>query len=55
VPVLLDERSEVAEKYGVSGIPQTVVIGRDGKVKKVFIGAGNDAEIRSAVEKALAE
>jgi peroxiredoxin len=55
VPVLLDEKSEVAKQYGVTGIPQTVVIGKDGKVKKVFVGSGNDAGIRSAVEKALAE
>ena len=55
IPVLLDEKSEVAKKYGVNGIPQTVVVGKDGKIKKVFIGSGNEAGIRSAVEKALAE
>jgi cytochrome c biogenesis protein CcmG/thiol:disulfide interchange protein DsbE len=55
IPVLLDEKSEVAKQYGVSGIPQTVVIGKDGKVKKVFIGSGNEANIRRAVEGALAE
>jgi thiol-disulfide isomerase/thioredoxin len=55
IPVLLDEKSEVSKKYGVSGIPQTVVIGKDGKIKKVFIGSGNEAGIRAAVEKALAE
>ena len=55
VPVLLDEKSEVAKKYGVSGIPQTVVIGKDGKVKKVFIGSGQEAKIKAAVEAALKE
>jgi thiol-disulfide isomerase/thioredoxin len=55
IPVLLDEKSEVAKQYGVSGIPQTVVIGKDGKVKKVFVGSGNEANIRRAVEGALAE
>jgi peroxiredoxin/outer membrane lipoprotein-sorting protein len=55
IPVLLDEKSEVSKKYGVNGIPQTVVVGRDGKIKKVFIGSGNEAGIRAAVEKALAE
>jgi peroxiredoxin len=53
--VLMDENSEVSKKYGVSGIPQTVVVGKDGKVKNVFVGSGNDANIRTAVEKALAE
>jgi thiol-disulfide isomerase/thioredoxin len=55
VPVLLDENSAVSKRYGVSGIPQTVVIGKDGKVKKVFIGSGNEAKIRAAVEGALGE
>jgi len=51
--VLMDENGEVSKKFGVSGIPQTVVIGRDGKVKKVVIGAGQEAKIRAAVEAAL--
>src|SRR5438552_850427 len=34
--VLMDENSTVSKMYGVSGIPRTVVIGKDGKVKKVF-------------------
>lgn len=55
IPVLLDEQSEVAKKYGVTGIPQTVVIGKDGKIKKVFVGSGNEAKIKQAVESALTE
>jgi thiol-disulfide isomerase/thioredoxin len=51
--VLLDEKSEVAKKFGVSGIPQTVVIGKDGKVKKVFVGSGNEERIKAAVEAGL--
>jgi peroxiredoxin len=35
IPVLLDSEGSVAQKFGVSGIPQTVVIGKDGTVKKV--------------------
>jgi peroxiredoxin len=38
VPVILDRDGKVGEAYGVEGIPQTVVIGKDGKVKKVFVG-----------------
>lgn len=37
-PVLLDTEGETAAAYGVTGIPQTVVIGKDGKVAKVFVG-----------------
>jgi len=38
VPVLMDRDGKVGEAYGVEGIPQTVVIGKDGKVKKVYVG-----------------
>ena len=55
IPVLLDEKSEVAKQYGVTGIPQTVVIGKDGNVKKVFIGSGNEAKIKQAVEAVLGQ
>jgi len=55
LPVLLDEKSEVSKLYGVSGIPQTVVVGKDGRVKKVLVGSGNEANIRAAVEAALRE
>lgn len=52
IPVLLDPDGEVAQEYGVSGIPQTVVIGKDGKVRRVFIGATpkTEEEIRAEVE-----
>jgi peroxiredoxin len=43
VPVLLDRDAAVGSAYGVEGIPQTVVIGKDGKVRKVFIGFGPDS------------
>jgi peroxiredoxin len=55
IPVLFDEDSAVAKKYGVSGIPQTVIIGKDGKVKKVIIGGGNEPRIKAAAEAALKE
>jgi peroxiredoxin len=54
--VLLDnEEQKAAEKYGVQGIPQTVVIGKDGKVAKVFVGFGPGSEgmLKKAVEEAM--
>jgi peroxiredoxin len=42
IPVLLDSDGKVAEAYKVSGIPQTVIIGKDGAVRKVFVGFGGD-------------
>jgi thiol-disulfide isomerase/thioredoxin len=53
--VLLDTKGEVAKKYFVSGIPQTVVIGKDGKVRKVLVGfgPGSAEQLTAAVEEAL--
>jgi peroxiredoxin/outer membrane lipoprotein-sorting protein len=55
LPVLLDENSKVGELYKVSGIPQTVVIGKDGIIKKVIIGygPGGEDELRKEVESAM--
>ncbi|HZZ44333.1 MAG TPA: TlpA disulfide reductase family protein [Tepidisphaeraceae bacterium] len=55
LPVLLEPKGDVAEKYKVEGIPETVVIGKDGIVKKVFVGTGPDTEeqLRAAVEAAM--
>jgi peroxiredoxin len=55
-PVLLDSDGAVGQKYHADAIPQTVVIGRDGKVAKVIPGFDPDktpAELKAAVEKAL--
>lgn len=43
VNVLLD-KGDIAGKYGVSGIPRMVIIGKDGKVKKVHGGMSPDLE-----------
>jgi peroxiredoxin len=54
---LIDGDGIVASDYGVRGIPMTVLIGRDGTVKNVWVGYGGDSarEIDDAVRKALAE
>ena len=47
---------KVAMEYKASGIPQTVVIGKDGKVKKVIVGFGGEAstkELKDAVDAAM--
>ena len=38
--VALDKTGTVAEKYAANAIPQTVVIDRDGKITRLFIGGG---------------
>lgn len=54
LPALLDLEGSVAEQYKVQGIPQTVVIGKDGVVRKVFVGAGPDTakQLKAEVEAA---
>jgi thiol-disulfide isomerase/thioredoxin len=53
--VLLDVDGAAAEKFGVTAIPQTVVIDRQGKVTALFVGARPDfvESLREAVQKAL--
>ena len=54
-PVLLDADGAVAQAYRANAIPQTVVIGKDGKVAKVFVGFSGDKsaqELKQAVEQA---
>lgn len=54
--VLMDRDQEVAKEYGVQGIPQTVIIGRDGKISSVLVGygPGSEAKLRRDIEKAAA-
>ena len=55
--VPLDVAGEFGKKYLVQGIPTTVIVGRDGSIKKVFIGYGTGMEepVKKAIESALAE
>jgi DsbE subfamily thiol:disulfide oxidoreductase len=53
IPVLLDSDGKVAKSFGVGGIPQTVVIGKDGTIKKIVVGAGTHEQIKAAIEEAL--
>jgi thiol-disulfide isomerase/thioredoxin len=53
-PVALDKSGGVAQKYQVQGIPTTVIVGRDGKVAKVFVGFGGD-ESEKAMREAITE
>jgi hypothetical protein len=57
MPVLLDPQGEMAQKYHISAIPETVVIGKDGVVKKILIGSTSQTmqELREAVNTALQE
>jgi len=40
LPILMDETGIVAEDYGVTGIPQTVVIDKSGRIRTIIVGVG---------------
>lgn len=42
-PIAYDTEGAISAKYPTSGIPYTLVIGKDGKVQKTFLGA-DDAD-----------
>jgi peroxiredoxin len=44
LPVLLDSNAEVAGKYWVTGIPQTVIIDKSGQVAMIHVGFGPGLE-----------
>ena len=54
--VPMDTDGKVAESYKIQGIPTQVVIGRDGTIKKVFVGFGGEEsakQLDQAIEQAL--
>lgn len=55
MPVALDRDGRVAEKYGATAIPQTVIIDRTGKVARLFIGGGArfGDQLKTAIEAVL--
>ena len=58
-PIAYDENGTINAKYPTSGIPYTLVIGKDGVVEKIFVGAQDaDAqykEYKTAIEEVLSE
>ncbi len=55
--VALDREGEISRKYLVEGFPQTVVIGRDGRIAHVRLGASPDlqAELSEIIDKLLSD
>jgi thiol-disulfide isomerase/thioredoxin len=55
LPVLLDTDGEVGRAYGARAIPETVIIGKDGMVKKVLIGLHPEEELAKLIDEELAK
>jgi len=56
VPVALDEDGVAARKYEANAIPQTVIVDREGKVHRLYVGGGPDMveQLSSALKALLA-
>ncbi len=52
-PGLLDPDGQTAIDYGVRGIPVTFLIGRDGTIRRVFLGQLRVDTFRAAIEEIL--
>lgn len=55
-PVVLDRDGAVAARYTVTAIPQTVLIDRDGKISRLFVGGGKKTAdaLRAAIRELTA-
>ncbi|MDX2040989.1 MAG: redoxin domain-containing protein [Acidobacteriota bacterium] len=52
-PTLVDVEGAVSQLYGITSIPQTLIIDRDGKIFAHFYGSGEEENLRAAVKIAL--
>ena len=54
--MVMPKDSTFSKKYGVTGIPQAVLIGRDGKVQMIRVGSGeaNAHDLEAKIEELLA-
>ena len=52
-PVLLDERAEALQQWGVSGYPVTFLLDTQGKVRQVFTGGVGKRELTDAIQPLL--
>ncbi|MFQ5421734.1 MAG: TlpA family protein disulfide reductase [Anaerolineae bacterium] len=54
-PLLVDQDSEINQRYGILGLPTTIFIDRQGVVREVFIGIINQAILEERITHLLAE
>jgi cytochrome c biogenesis protein CcmG/thiol:disulfide interchange protein DsbE len=54
-PALLDPDARTAIDYGLYGVPETFIIGSDGRVRHKIIGPVTETELRAQIDELLAE
>ena len=52
-PILLDTEGNVATRYGVRGIPTTVIIGPTGHIREIVVGMMNYQQLKERLEQFL--
>ena len=52
-PVAFDVKGEICEKYPSDGIPYTLVIDKEGVIRKIYLGAGDAEEQYEEYKKAI--
>ncbi len=52
VATALDRDGAVAARYGATAIPYTVVVNSQGNIARVFVGAGNESQLKAALDEA---
>lgn len=53
LPVLLDSTGETGKAYGANAIPETVIIGKDGIIKKVLVGLHKQEDLEKEIDDVL--
>ena len=54
-PALVDPNARTAIDYGLYGVPETFIIGTDGRVRHKIIGPASEQELRARIDLLLAE
>ncbi len=54
-PILLDEQGKTADAFKIGGYPNTFLIDATGRIRKVFAGGIDGAELRQALDPLLKE
>ena len=54
-PSTVDTSNRTAREYGITGVPETFVVGRDGLLVHHFLGPITQAQLSAAIERALSQ
>ncbi|MDQ1349993.1 MAG: hypothetical protein QG657_294, partial [Acidobacteriota bacterium] len=52
-PVAIANGKEAFEAYGVTGIPTMVLIDKNGKIREITVGAGDESQLEAKINDLL--